>query len=159
MQAQNLRGATLATTSAGLSAAGAETVYDTANALHYAIRGKLYSKAAVTDGVTPTADINGNALKQLTANQGCVLVWLINAAGIIGVLQSAVVGLDGAGNFTEVPDWPYYDEDTWCPFAYQVLKAGSTAGTITIGSSNWNATGFTNTIQNVMTLPVRPVVA
>jgi hypothetical protein len=159
MHAQTIRGVTMATTSAGLTAAGAETVYDTANVLHFAIGGKAYSKAAVTDGTTPTADVDGNTLATLTANQGCVLLWLINKSGTVGVAQSAVIDLDESGNFKKVPDFPYYDEDTWCPFAYQVLKAGSTAGTITIGSSNWNATGFTNAIQNVIGMPARPQVS
>jgi hypothetical protein len=38
-------------------------------------------------------------------------------------------------------------------------EAGSTAGTITFGSSNWNATGFTNAIVNIATLPDRPQVS
>jgi len=154
-QATNVRGATMATSSAGLTAAGAETVYDTGATLQYAIGGKAYTKSAVTDGVTPTLDGNGDALDTLIANQGCVLVWAINSAGTVAIFQSDVVAMED-GAFLETPDFPTFDEDTWCAFAYQVLKAGSTAGTITIGSSNWNATGFTNSIVNVHTLPARP---
>lgn len=154
-QATNLHGATMATSSAGLTAAGSETTYDTGATLQYAIGGKAYTKSAVSGGTTPTSDGNGHALAPLTANQGCVLVWVINAAGTIAVFQSDVVAMEDGG-FLETPDFPTFDEDTWCAFAYQVLKAASNAGTITIGSSNWDATGFTNSIQNVHTLPARP---
>lgn len=155
-QSTQVNGGTAATTSGLLTATGAETVYDTTVAISYAIQGKAYSKAAAADGATPTTDGNSEALATLTASQGCVMVWALNAAGTVGVFQSDVNALDPSGNFDIVPDFPSVDLETWCPFAYQVLKAGSTAGTITFGSSNWNATGFTNAIVNVHRLPNRP---
>jgi hypothetical protein len=147
---------TEASTSGLLTATGAETVYDTTVAISFTIDGKRYSKAAVTDGATPTTDGNSAALSTLTANQGCVMVWCLNSSGTVGVFQGDTEELDSAGNFVVAPSFPYVNLKTWCPFAYQVLKAGSTAGTITFGSSNWNATGFTNSIKNVSTLPARP---
>lgn len=148
------------TTNSGLlTATGAETVYDTTAAINYTIAGKAYVKATVADGATPTTNALGAALSTLTANRGCVMVWVLNAAGTVGVFQSAIKVLDAAGAFQVAADFPSIDFDTYCPFAYQVLKAGATAGTITFGSSNWNATGFTNVIQNVHRLPSRPQVS
>lgn len=147
---------TKCTTSGLLTATGAETVYDTTVAISYSIDGIAYSKAAVTDGATPTTDGDGNALSTLTASQGCAMVWCVNASGTVGVFQGTVGTLDSAGNFDVAPQFPNIDLTTWCPFAYQILSAASTAGTITFGSSNWNATGFTNSIKNVHTLPGRP---
>jgi len=159
MNPSDLYGANFCTTSGALTATGAETVYDTTVAIGFCVNGKAYSKDAVTDGATPTTDTNtGVAFKTLTASQGCVLVWCLNASGTVSVAQSEVQSLDAAGNFIIAPEFPSIP-DTLTPFAYQVLKAGSTAGTITIGSSNWNATGFTNAIVNVFTLPNRPQVA
>ena len=154
--ANQINGGTAAFDSGLLTATGAETVYDTTVIIPFALNGKLFRKAAVTDGATPTTAGDGSALSTLTASQGCVMVWCLNSAGTVGVFQSDVKTLDGANAFVTVPSFPTINLDTWCPFAYQVLKAASTAGTITFGSSNWNATGFTNAIVNVHTLPPRP---
>jgi hypothetical protein len=151
-----LQGATFASNTGLLTATGAETVYDTTVIIDYCINGKAYRKAAVTDGATPTTDINtGAAFPVLTANKGAVAVFMMNAAGTVAVAMSGVHDLDEDGNFKVTPQFPPVPANQ-CPFAYQILKAGSTAGTITFGSSNWNATGFTNTIQNVLVLPDRP---
>lgn len=147
---------TKCTTSGLLTATGAETVYDTTVTISFSINGIAYSKAAVTDGATPTTDGNSAALSTLTASQGCAIVWCLNASGTVAVFQGDVVDLDASGNFETAPVFPAIDYSVWCPFAYQILKAGSTAGTITFGSSNWNATGFTNSIKNVHSLPARP---
>lgn len=155
-QANDLRGSTMATTSGLLTAAGAETVYDTTVAISFSIGGKAYSKAAVTDGATPTTDGNSAALDTLAASEGCVVVWALNASGTVGIFQSDVNSLDSSDEFNVIPNFPDVDTETWCPFAYMVLENGSTGSTFTIGSSNWNATGMTVTIVNVHTLPLRP---
>jgi len=156
MQNPRMQGAIFATTSGLLTAAGAETTHDTTVTITYCINGKAYTKAAITSGTTPTTDVNtGGAFPALTANQGAVAVWGLNAAGTVQVAMSEVYDLDESGDFEVSPQFPPIPED-FCPFAYQLLKAGSTAGTIAFGTSNWNATGFTNSIQNVLTLPDRP---
>lgn len=161
MRNDGSRGATGATTVGLLTATGAETVYDTTIIIHYAINGKGERKAAVTDGATPTTDQNtGAAFNTLAASEGCVLVWCLNAAGTVSIAQSEVKALDSSNAFPEpdgIPDFPDIDLDTYCPFAYSVLKNGSTGSTFTIGSSNWNATGMTATHQDVLFgLPSRP---
>jgi hypothetical protein len=42
------------------------------------------------------------------------------------------------------------------PFAYQFCKHYNQASTFTFGSSNWDTTGFTTAIKDVLTLPNRP---
>jgi hypothetical protein len=157
MKNTKMQGATFATTAALLTAAGAETVFDTTVTLVACINGKAFTKTAVTDGVTPTTDYNtGVAFPTLTANQGTVVVWAYQSNGTVRCMMGSIEDLDSTGAFAGVyPQFPAIKDDV-CPFAYQILKAGSTAGTITFGSSNWNATGFTNTIQNVLVLPDRP---
>lgn len=159
MQSIDLAGVNQCHSSGLLTATGAETVYDTTVQIDFSINGIMYSLATVAGGTTPTTDANAAALDTLTASEGCVMVWCLNAAGTVGVFQSRIYDLDSDGNFPGIaPEFPIIDND-WVPFAYQILKAGSTAGTITFGSSNWNATGFTNSIKNLNVLPSRPQIA
>jgi hypothetical protein len=169
MDSLSLRGGTLATTAAVLTATGAETVFDH-GIVTFSIDGKQYIKAAVVDGVTPTTDANtglafpalvGGASVANTPGHGCVVVWGYNAAGTIKCAMGPHASLDMQGNFLwDAPQFPAIPAD-FCPFAYQVLKAGATASAtaIVFGTANWNATGFTNVIQLVSWLPSRPKVA
>jgi hypothetical protein len=145
-------------TSGALTATGAETVYDTTVTITGSLDGKIITKTAVTDGATPTTDaVTGSAFTTLTANKGSVMVWCVNSSGTVKVLQGSVEDMSG-GSVLQPPQCPNIP-DTLLPFAYQVLKASSTAGTITFGTSNWSATGFTNAIVNVSVLPNRPQVS
>lgn len=159
MDQLTFRGANFCTTSGLLTATGGETVYDTTVTINYVIDGKIATKTAVTDGATPTTDYNtGAAFVALTASKGCVIVWGLSSGGTVRCMQGPIESLDASGNFIKAPQFPAVPAAV-VPFAYQVLKAGSTAGTITFGSSNWNATGFTNAIVNVAVLPHRPQVS
>lgn len=141
-----------------LTCAGAETVHDTTVAITSCIDGKLTPRAAITDGATPTTDIvTGLAFRPMTANQGCVIVWMLQG-NTVRCTQGAITPLAEGGLFVTAPDFPDVPRNM-APFAYQVLKAGATAGTITFGTSNWNATGFTNVIQNIAFKPSRPQIA
>lgn len=148
------RGMNFCTTSGLLTATGGETVYDTTVTINYAINGKLATKTAVTDGATPTTGNTSAAAITLTASKARVVVWGLKAGGTVAVEEGPIVDYDGT-NYSPMPQFPSIP-DNFCPFAYQVLKASSAAGTITFGSSNWNATGFTNTIVNVAVLPEHP---
>lgn len=161
MDKNSLRGLTMTFISSALTAAGAETVHDSTVAMPFCINGKHYSKSGTNaDQATPTTDAaTGVAFPTLTANQGAVMVWGYDASGVVKCVMGEITALDAAGNFIVAPEFPANIPDTICPFAYQILKAGATAGTITFGSSNWNATGFTNAIINVATLPSRPQVS
>jgi hypothetical protein len=150
----------LTTTKAGL-VAGTTTTYTTANITQYAIRGLAYSKAAVTNGATPTTDATtGAAFVPVSANSGSVYVFAFDAAGALKVSQGGVTPLDVQGNFIRAPQFPSVP-NTATAFGYLVLKGGSTlASPWTFGSSNLSGvTGATYTFTDVMTLPARPVVA
>lgn len=141
-------------------AAGTTTTVSTTGTTVYGINGKAYSAAALTNGATPTTDIvTGAAFVGVPANYGSVFVHGFNAAGALKVAQGKVAALDNAGNFITAPDLPAYPDD-FAPFAYLIIKAGSTASTWTYGSSNQSgATGITYTRQDLIGAPSRPQIA
>lgn len=141
------------TTPGLLTAAGAETVYDTTVTISYVLAGVVRNKAAVTDGATPTTDIVTGSAITLTASKARSVVWCLDSGGTVRLIAGPIVAWDGGtGTACPLPSIP----DAYVPFGVMVAKAASNAGTITIGSSNWNATGFTNAITNVAVLPARP---
>lgn len=161
MLASELKGITQAFASGLLTAAGAESVYDTTVAIQFSINGEMgTARTTVNGGTTPLLDGDGVALATLvgtaTAGQGCAMVWCLKADATVVVFQGPIRALDAAGVFDIAPDFPTIDESVYCPFAFQILKHTADASTITFGTSNWNATGFTNTITNVSVLPARP---
>lgn len=157
MRAQHGFVSTRAATSGLLTATGAVTTHDTTVAISFNVDGKAASKAAITTGVTPTTDVVTGSAITLTANNGTVVVWCLEVGGTVRVIKGDTKALDETGNFIVFPQFPNIDYDTYCPFAYMVLKGGSTlSGTWTFGTSNWNATGMTVTIVNVHELPARP---
>lgn len=158
MQASKLFGLNACFTSGLLTATGAVTTHDTTVTINYSVEGKLKTKTAITTGATPTTDaVTGAAFVPLTANKGCQFVWCLDAAGAVKVVQGPLADMSG-GSFLTPPQFPDIP-DTLTAFAYMVAKAGATAGTIAFGSSNWNATGFTNAIVNVSVLPRTPQTA
>lgn len=159
MRANTFRGIDMCFTSGALTAAGAETVYDTTVAIVYCINGKLYSKSAVSDGTTPTTDANtGSAFTALAASKTCCFVWLLNSSGTVKVAQGGVEDLNSDDTYKDgqIPQFPPIP-DGYVPFAYQVVKNKSTGSSWTFGSGNWNATGIEDLIVNVATLPDRPI--
>ena len=150
----------MAFTNSLLTATGAETVHDTTVLLTFCLDGKLYSKSGTNvDQATPTTDYStGLAFPSLVANQGAIVVWGYTSGGVVKCVQGEIVAMSG-GAFVVAPEFPANIPNDICPFAYQIVKCGSTAGTITFGTSNWNATGFTNAIVNIATLPNRPQIS
>lgn len=144
----------------GLS--GAATTFTTAAAITFAIGGKLFSKAAVATGVTPTTDAATGTAITLTAGFGTVVVWALDAAGTVLCFQGSKEVLDPSGAFRFAPPSFPSLPDTVTAFAYSVHKAGAVGsaaplvGTFTFGVSNWNTTGMTHTAQDVANLPARP---
>lgn len=158
MQAQQLVGANFCAVKAGLTGiSGAATTHSTgATAVQYAIGGKAYTKAQISGGTTPTTDFVTGSQITLTANKGRCVVWCFDSSGNVRVVAGPVVDLDSAGEFTLAPEFPAIP-DTLTPFAYTLHRAGSTlSGTFTFGSSNWNTTGMTHTVVDVLMLPARP---
>ena len=142
-------------------AAGTTTTISTTGTTTYAIKGKAYTKSAITNGATPTTDgATGSAFTGITANQGTVVVVGLDSSGNIKAMQGSVESLDSSGSFIKAPQFPVIP-DTVCPIGYIVLKGGSTlSGTWTFGSSNLSGvTGMTYTFVDVVTLPERPQVS
>lgn len=142
-------------------AAGTTTTISTTGTTTFAIKGKAYTKAAITNGATPTTDAaTGGAFTGITANQGTIVVIGLDKDGNVKAMQGSVESLDVGGSFVRAPQFPIIP-DTVCPIGYIVLKGGSTlSGTWTFGSSNLSSvTGMTYTFVDVITLPERPQVA
>lgn len=165
MQNLDNRGITGVSNVAGL-AAGTTTTYTTANAVQYAIDGKAYSKAAVTNGATPTTDVNtGAAFNALNASKGCVFVFGFNAAGEIKVAQGPIENLtneaDGANASFEVyPEFPSLPDD-FAAFGYCVTKVGASGSAWTFGASNLAGppSNVLHTFEDVWQLPARPQIS
>lgn len=161
MQASRIFGLTATLVKAGLTGlSGAATTFATAVAITYAIAGKAFSRAAIAGGVTPVVDfLTGKAIT-LIANQGTVVVWCLDAAGTVRLVQGSVEPMTGGKFLKDYPQFPTLSGQILAPFAYSVHQAdATTAGVFTFGVSNWNATGLTHSVTDVITLPQRPQAA
>lgn len=158
MEQNTLNGLTLALSAGALACSGGVTTHATTATINYVLRGKfMAAKTAITGGTTPTTDaVSGNPI-QLLANRGRAVVWCLDSAGAVKVVAGPAIDyLNGA--FPVPPQFPEIPDDL-VPFAYQVLKAASNASLVTFGTTNWNATGFTNSTQDILCLPDRPQTA
>lgn len=157
MEYMNLNGTTFATGKAGL-AAGTTTTSTVANQTDFCIDGKAFRKATASNAATPTLDaVTGLAFPSITANQGTVVVYGLDASGAIKCSQGTIEPLDVQGAFTKQPNFPT-TIGTVCPIGYLVLKGGAgLVGTFTFGTNNLSGvTGMTYTFTDVMVLPSRP---
>lgn len=142
-------------------AAGTTTTISTTGTLPFAIKGKAYSKTAITNGATPTTDAaKGSAFRPISANQGTIVVIGLDKDGNVKACQGGIEPLDAAGLFMRAPELPSIP-DTMCPIGYIVLKGGSTlVGTWTFGTNNLSSvTGMTYTFVSLVTLPDRPQIS
>lgn len=142
----------------------AATTLDSTNRFDFTIKGKNYTKAALSTTATPTTDANtAAAFVRVGKNEGAIYVVCLDSSGNIKVAQSACVALDDSGSFVTAPLFPPI-ADTLCPVAYIVCKAGSTAAAKAtgwlFGTSNFSGvTGITLTVQDISSLPDRLQVA
>lgn len=142
-------------------AAGTTSTISTTGTTTYAINGKAFTKSAITNGATPTTDAaTGAAFAPLRANQGCVVLIGLDAAGNVKAVQGVIQALDSAGLFVNAPEFGTVP-DNFCPIGYIVLRAGATlVGTWTFGTNNLSAvTGMTYTFVDLIGLPSRPQVS
>jgi hypothetical protein len=182
MNTQALHSLNMAFNSGACTAAGAAATLTVVTAVDATVKGVWATQvsaaaktlAAVTTEGVSSADATGYAATTFNAlyggastnaaapanndGQACILVHCTNASGEVKSIQGASVQLDESGNLMKAAEFPVIP-DTLTPFCYQLLKAGLTAGDITPGTSNWSATGHTNTVVNVAVLPNRPVTA
>ena len=143
--------------------AGTTSTLSNTGAVSYAIRGKAYSRAAMVNAATPTVDATtGLAFTPIPANFGAVIVIGTNAAGVLKACQGPMQALDVAGQFIAAPQFPMLVDD-FCPFAYEVIKAGPTASSapgFVFGTNNQaGVTGITYTLVDVIGLPDRPQIS
>lgn len=142
-------------------AAGTTTTVSTTGTTHYAIRGKAYTKAALSNTATPTTDVvTGSAFVGVKAGYGSVFVYGFNAAGDLKCAQGSVVPLDSSYGWANAPQFPVLPDD-FCPFGYLTIRAGSTADATTgwvQGTSNQaSVTGITYARQDIaLGMPDRP---
>lgn len=142
-------------------AAGTTTTISNTGTIVFAIKGKAYSKSAMTNAATPTTDaLTGAAFPALSASQGTVVVIGLDKDGNVKACQGSIETLDASNAFVRAPQLPNLP-DTMCPIGYIVLKAGSTlSGTFIFGSSNLSGvTGMTYTFGDLCSMPDRPIVS
>jgi len=165
-------------TKAGLAAGSTTTLTQTlaggATTNIIAIRGKMYSVAALSNTATPTVDYaTGKPFLPVLANQGCVFMVGFDHSGNLRVIQGQVANLDTVtvpGNFLTAPQFGAMgpsgsgstDQD-FCPIGYEVIQAGATANNTTgwvFGTSNQSGvTGVTYTFDDVCGIVDRPQVS
>ena len=157
---------TMCTMKAAL-AAGTTSTYSTTGTTLFCIKGKAYSKGAVTNGATPTTDATtGSAFVAIQPGYGSVFVFGFDSTGAIKVSQGSVEALDNAttsgatSKFVRAPQFPAVP-DTVCPFGYATVLIGSAGSAWTFGTSNLTGPPSNTAINfvDVMTLPDRPQVA
>jgi len=142
-------------------AAGTTTTISTTGTLPYAVQGQVYARAALTNSATPTVDIvTGAAFKPLVADQACVFVFALDAAGTTRVAQGPIVKLSDVVGKLAAVSFPGLD-DTLTPFGYLYAQGGSTlVGTWTFGTNNLSGvTGMTYTFRDLCLLPAQPITA
>lgn len=156
-------------------AAGTTTTLSTTGTTTYAIRGKFYTKTAITNGATPTTDYaTGAAFKpipipnvapNLELGYGCVFTVGLDHSGNIKVIQGSIEPLDASGNFIRAPQFGGLGpsgsgstDNDFCPIGYIVVQLGATAvATWTFGTNNLSSvTGVTYTFVDICSLPDRP---
>lgn len=143
--------------------AGTTSTYTTTATTVCSIGGRFATGlAAQTNTASPTTDANtGLAFVPLTANQATVLLWGVNAAGAIRLVQGGIVPTEigittTAGGFLQAPSFPAIPDD-FCPIGYQLVRTSPTGSAFTAGTTAWAASGITcSVIRNVSTLPGRP---
>lgn|ERR1700693_1126089 len=154
----------------GTVVAGTTTTISNTGTITYAIRGKIYTKTAMTNVATPTTDYaTGNAFlpipipntsPNLAAGYGSVYTIGLDHSGNLKVVQGTVVPLDANGNFINAPQFGEGPLD-FCPISYLLVQLGATAvATWTFGTNNLSGvTGVTYTFIDISTLPDRPQVS
>lgn len=145
-------------------AAGTTTTLSNTGTIPYCIRGKAYSKGAMTNNATTTTDaLTGVAFLPVPANFGSVYLVGLNAAGTLVAVQGTVTPLrSDTGLFIQAPQFGGVPLD-FCPIGYIVIKAGSTASSAPgwrYGTDNMSGvTGIVYTFVDVCGMPDRPQIA
>lgn len=160
MQSQQLVNGNLCLAKAGLTGlSGAATTFTTGAAVLFALGGKAYSRAAIAGGATPTLDAATGKAIAVQPGTGTVVLWCLDAAGVVKLVQGSVEQLDASNGFQfSPPQFPLVGDDL-TPFAYSVHRVAAGAAAFTIGTSLWNAANSFHAAQDIITIPGRPQAA
>lgn len=159
-------------------AAGATTTLSNTGTTIYCIKGKAYSKAAMSSTATPTTDYSTgaaflpipipNTAPNLALGYGCAYTVGFDKSGNLKVIQGTIVPLDISGNFINAPQFGGLGpagsgstDNDFCPIGYILVQLGATAvATWTFGTNNLSSvTGVTYTFVDICTLPDRPQIS
>jgi hypothetical protein len=158
-------------------AAGTTSTLSTTGTTTYAIRGKAYTKAALSNVVTPTTDwATGKAFLPCPASSGTVYMIGLDSGGTVRAVQGTVVSTDGVAQSATAfnngapqfggdgPAGSGSTDNDFCPIGYIIFKADSTASSspgAVLGSANLAtpATGMSYSFVDVITQPDRPQIA
>jgi|ERR1035437_480180 hypothetical protein len=124
--------------------------------------------ASDNQAITPTLDANtGVAFVPILPNTCAAVVYGLNAAGTLVAAQGKAIATEvgvttTVGAFINAPQFPAIS-DLMVPVAYHVIRVApsGTAG-FTLGVSPWTGSASyatCTTIQNIVTLPGRPMIA
>jgi len=153
-------GGNICVSKAGL-AAGTTTTSTIGADTNYAIAGRMYTKSSASNATTPTTDhATGAAFRALAANQACIFVYALDAAGAIKVIQGPIVSLSDVTGKLSAVHFPGVPDDV-CPIGYLYAQAGATlSGTWLFGTNNLSSvTGMTYTFRDLAVLPAAPITA
>lgn len=144
-------------------AAGTTTTLSTTGAINSTIRGRNYTKTALSSATSPTTDANtGAAFVAVPALKCCNFIVGVDANGNLKAMQGRQEDLNADGSYRLLPQFPPIPSDV-APFGLITIKAVASASSApgwVFGSSNWAAvTGVTATFDDLGSLPDRPVVA
>lgn len=144
-------------------AAGTTSTLNNTGTTDYAINGRAYQKAAMSNAATPTADAaTGAAFNPVPANKGCIFLIGFSAGGSLLAVQGRIEDLDAAGSFKNAPQMGIPPND-FCTVGFLIIKAGATASSAPgwlFGTNDMSGvTGITYTFGDLMGIPGRPFVA
>jgi hypothetical protein len=153
---------TLAVSTTG-AVAGTGASFTSTAATQAVINGKFTTALGVqTNAALPATDANtGLAFPALLPNQTCAIVFGVNAAGALQVVQGPIIptaaGVGAVpGAFINLPQFPDLPNN-FCPLAYTIVRTAPSAAQWIAGVGAWAATGVVATVfQNVAELPARP---
>ena len=142
-------------------AAGTTTTLSNTGTIPFSIRGKAYSRAAMTNVATPTLDFGtGKAFIPVPALNACIFIVGLDVSGNLQACQGQLVALGPTGLFLQAPQIGAAPI-CFCPIGYLIIQAGSTASSApgwTFGSSNMSGvTGITYLFGDLMGWPDRPI--
>ncbi len=165
-------------------AAGTTTTLSNTGTIIFSIRGKSYSKSAMTNAATPTTDwatglafipipiplssSNLPGVPNGAAGYASIYMIGLDHSGNLRAIQGSIVTLDGSGNFLVAPQFggsgpngSGTTADDFCPIGYMIVKLGTTAvATWTFGTNNNSSvTGVTYVFQDLMGFTDRPQVS